>query len=30
MRVSDLIPDREALITPDYYKRKNKLVQIIE
>jgi len=27
MRVSDLIPDRDALITPDYYKRKNKLVQ---
>jgi protein involved in polysaccharide export with SLBB domain len=30
MRVSDLIPDREALITPDYYKRKNKLVQALE
>ena len=30
MRVSDLIPDRESLITSDYYKRKNKLVQIIE
>jgi len=30
MRVSDLIPDREALITPDYYKRKNKLVQTID
>ena len=30
MRVSDLIPEREALITPDYYKRKNKLVQGIE
>ena len=29
MRISDLIPDREALITPDYYKRKNKLVQSI-
>jgi protein involved in polysaccharide export with SLBB domain len=27
MRVADLIPEREALITPDYYKRKNKLVQ---
>ncbi len=27
MRVSDLIPEREALITPDYYKRKNRLVQ---
>jgi protein involved in polysaccharide export with SLBB domain len=30
MRVSDLIPDRDALITPDYYKRKNKLVQKFE
>jgi protein involved in polysaccharide export with SLBB domain len=30
MRISDLIPDREALITPDYYKRKNKLVQAID
>jgi protein involved in polysaccharide export with SLBB domain len=30
MRVSDLIPDRDALITPDYYKRKNKLVQTID
>jgi protein involved in polysaccharide export with SLBB domain len=30
MRVSDLIPEREALITPDYYKRKNKLVQGLE
>ena len=27
MRVQDIIPDREALITPDYYKRKNQLVQ---
>jgi protein involved in polysaccharide export with SLBB domain len=27
MRVADLIPEREALITPDYFKRKNKLVQ---
>lgn len=27
MRVRDLIPDREALITPDYYHRKNLLVQ---
>ncbi|MBU1223582.1 MAG: SLBB domain-containing protein [Gammaproteobacteria bacterium] len=26
MRIRDLIPDREALITPDYYKRKNLLV----
>ncbi|MGV0960284.1 MAG: SLBB domain-containing protein [Limnohabitans sp.] len=30
MRVSDLIPDRDALLTPDYYKRKNQLVQTIE
>lgn len=29
MRILDLIPDREALITPDYYKRKNLLVQKI-
>ena len=27
MRVQDLIPDREALITPEYYRHKNKLVQ---
>lgn len=27
MRVLDLIPDREALITADYYRRKNQLVQ---
>ncbi len=27
MRISQLIPDRDALITPDYYVRKNKLVQ---
>jgi protein involved in polysaccharide export with SLBB domain len=27
MKVLDLIPDREALITPAYYKRKNNLVQ---
>jgi len=27
MRIRDLIPDREALITPDYYKRQNQLVQ---
>lgn len=26
MRVRDLIPSREALITPDYYRRKNRLV----
>ncbi len=30
MRIGDLIPDREALITPDYYKRKNLLVQNAE
>ncbi len=27
MRVSDLIPEREALIVPDYYTRRNLLVQ---
>lgn len=27
MRVSSLIPEREALITPDYYQRKNRQVQ---
>lgn len=27
MRVSDLIPTREALISPDFYKRRNQLVQ---
>jgi len=27
MRVQDLIPDRQALITPEYYRRKNQLVQ---
>jgi len=27
MRIRDLIPEREALITPDYYVRKNLLVQ---
>jgi protein involved in polysaccharide export with SLBB domain len=27
MRIRDLIPSREALITPDYYRRKNQLVQ---
>lgn len=26
MRVRDLIPNREALITPDYYQRKNRLM----
>lgn len=28
MRLRDLIPDREALLTPDYYRRKNLLVQV--
>lgn len=27
MRISDLIPEREALISPDYYLSKNRLVQ---
>ena len=30
MRIRDLIPDRDALITPDFYRRKNLLVQVIE
>jgi len=30
MRIRNLIPDREALITPDYYKRKNLLVMFEE
>ena len=30
MRISDLIPDREALISPDFYRRKNLLVQVID
>ena len=30
MRISDLIPERDALITADYHKRKNSLVQINE
>ncbi|MDQ6684920.1 MAG: SLBB domain-containing protein [Pseudomonadota bacterium] len=30
MRIRDLIPDREALITPDFYRRKNLLVQVID
>lgn len=30
MKVRDLIPDRDALITPDYYKRKNLLVMFDE
>ena len=30
MRISQLIPEREALITRDYYTRKNRLVQFTE
>ena len=30
MRISDLIPDRDALISPDFYRRKNLLVQMID
>ena len=30
MRISDLIPERAALITPDYHLRKNRLVQFLE
>ena len=30
MRIKDLIPDRDALITPDFYRRKNLLVQVID
>lgn len=30
MRIKDLIPDRDALITPDFYRRKNLLVQMID
>ena len=30
MRVRDLIPDRDALITPDFYRRKNLLVQMLD
>ena len=30
MRVRDLIPDRDALVTPDFYRRKNLLVQMID
>jgi polysaccharide biosynthesis/export protein len=30
MRVRDLIPDRDALISPDYYRRKNLLVQMLD
>jgi protein involved in polysaccharide export with SLBB domain len=30
MKILDLIPERDALLTPDYYKRKNLLVQNAE
>lgn len=30
MRISRLIPEREALITPDYFQRKNRLVQFLD
>jgi len=30
MKIRDLIPDRDALITPDFYRRKNLLVQVID
>ena len=30
MRVRDLIPDRDALISPDFYRRKNLLVQTLD
>ncbi len=30
MRIRDLIPDRDALITADFYRRKNLLVQVID
>jgi protein involved in polysaccharide export with SLBB domain len=30
MRIRDLIPDKEALITPGFYNRKNMLVQVFE
>lgn len=30
MRISDLIPDKDALISPDFYRRKNLLVQVID
>lgn len=29
MRIRDLIPDKEALISPDFYRRKNQLVQVL-
>ena len=30
MRIRDLIPDPEALISPDFYRRKNLLVQVLD
>jgi protein involved in polysaccharide export with SLBB domain len=30
MRISDLIPDKDALISGDFYRRKNLLVQVLE
>lgn len=30
MRIRDLIPSKEALVTPDFYRRKNLLVQSLE
>ena len=30
MRIRDLIPDRDALISPDFYRRKNLLVQVLD
>ena len=30
MRIRDLIPDKDALISPDFYRRKNLLVQMLE
>ena len=30
MRIRDLIPDQDALISPDFYRRKNLLVQVID
>ncbi len=30
MRIKDLIPDQEALISPDFYRRKNLLVQLLD
>ena len=30
MRIRDLIPDRDALISPDFYRRKNLLVQALD